>query len=67
MQLVFLAGLLFCTSALFEDFNLAKQLFSLLAMDNLFLNSFFCLFSAVNVGEVNMKRNYLYYKDNRNK
>ena len=31
----------FCTCSLFEGFNLAKQLFSLLAIDNLFLDRFF--------------------------
>ena len=41
MQLVFLAGLLFCAGALFEGFYLVKQLFSLLAIDNLFLDRFF--------------------------
>ena len=43
MQLVFLAGLLFYASTLFEGFNLAKQLFSLLTIYNLFLDGFFCL------------------------
>ena len=43
MQLVFLTGLLFGAGSLFEDFNLAKQFFTLLAMDNLLFDRFFCL------------------------
>lgn len=43
MQFVLLASLLFCTTLLFQCFYLAKQLFSLLTMDNLLLNGFFCL------------------------
>ena len=43
MQLVFLASLLFCACSLFEGFNLAKQLFSLLTIKNLLFDSFFCL------------------------
>jgi len=40
MQFIFLSCLLFYATLPFEYFNLSKQLFSLLTVDNLFLNGF---------------------------